>query len=190
MKGLWKPHPDKPPTDEPTSWGGKFTAASASLQRDFLPAFQSHKCCSVQAFLPSSLFQLFFFSMFPAPALPSPALSRQKFWYSTYTLVPLELVGVTKHCHLNSAQKKRTVSSDRRLMTVCSTSRERCFLICNSLLPMFADTQSPDFSPIPFPALLATSLFPCYTSNCLSLFSLFFHSFPPFNLPKLTGLTI
>lgn len=135
-------------------------AINAAWCRHFCPAPSSS--CS------SACFQLL-------PSTPIP-LSRRRIWYSTYTWVPQELTGVTKHCCLNSAQKKRTVSSDWRLMTIRSASKKSCFLICNCLLLLFVDTQSPDFSPIPLPALLATSLFPvtsspCYTSNCLSLLS-------------------
>lgn len=140
-----------------------------------MPASRSHKCCLVQALLSSSFFQLFF-SMFPAPALhPHPSQQAKDLIFNIH----MGTTGVDR-CH-------------KALLSEFCPEKENCFFRLkaddytfslqekllpnfNCLLLLFVDTQSPDFSPIPLPALLATSLFPvtsspCYTSNCLSLLS-------------------
>lgn len=125
-KGLWKPHPGQPPTYEPTSWGDKFTAMLAALQRDFSPASElcqfSNTCCSGQASGPRLL-----------PWLPLPASPRGEGteWPSACTLVPG--VGhkamLFEYCPERGKLFLETEHRVWRPRTVCSTSRERCFLM-------------------------------------------------------------
>lgn len=126
-EGLWKPHPDSPPTYEPTSWGSKFTAVPVSLQTDFSPAALGCACLAISAC------QDWHWCL-GSPSLlpPERAHERGRFWL----LAPRVLLWTAHKAIAFQFCPEREKNSFLRLEhhilrpdMLCSAFRERRFLI-------------------------------------------------------------
>lgn len=164
IQALWKPHPDLPPTWEPTSWGGKLTSEGPYSSLWGLCLFHNN-CFSGQALVPGT---------FP-PCFTQTELKEDKGSGSQHPGYYCGLL--TKQWHFSSTQKEELflnidpyIIFERQGQYAQPPGKFPNFYL--HLLPLFVNIQSPDYSLI-LPTFLATSLFlatfsPCNTFTCPS----------------------